>query len=660
METVFGYQNGGVSNTRLDNLENSTLKVAYYAEITSTSGQISIPSGFEILLNQWANEVDAILSAIPGGTGTHPDFQDTGEDVTSFDTSGNFIVTALSGSPSALIYVGNIKLKDLGNLDVNRIIGEPQINLNIVSSEYIVYVAENGSDVSGDGNVGSPFATIQTALNSIGDAANTTEYEDENINRRVVKIGPGKYVENLTIPQRNIIVLDLEAAVIEGNITYNVNSSLGGSSHPATLILQGDTLRGAHTSTSVPIVGVDGNVIITSTGTSIVQIMTFMIGIKGEVQIGGTGGSKQLYTNNTNIIGGIVATGTCRIDLYSEKSDTSSSSSIGGVEQSGGTQADVRFKIIKNIRFTGAVKITGSGSNFLCRDTEFVSGHAHDLTGNTFEMNMDANSYRSYFDNVPSKGSETYIFADAAIGIHVDTANFISPMSSADDTTQKALETISPALPEPGTTDGQMAFWDNTAGRWVYTEISELFWDDVNKRLGVNTNSPAEELHVEGNIKGGNVGFLILGAGSYNRLGFTTSHTSGAHITTTNAAATIKLRPQGIDKVIVDANGNVLLVESLTVGGGNIRSISTKTADYTLLGNDYIILADATSNTVTITLPAAPVNGQIFNIKCINAIFTCTISRNGNNIDGVASDLVLVLNENKTLQYDTTYGWAIL
>ena len=34
-----------------------------------------------------------------------------------------------------------------------------------------------------------------------------------------------------------------------------------------------------------------------------------------------------------------------------------------------------------------------------------------------------------------------------------------------------------------GTTQGQIPFYDATLGKWTYTETSELFWDDVNKRV---------------------------------------------------------------------------------------------------------------------------------------------------------------------------------
>ena len=95
-------------------------------------------------------------------------------------------------------------------------------------------------------------------------------------------------------------------------------------------------------------------------------------------------------------------------------------------------------------------------------------------------------------------------------------------------------------------------------------------------------------------------------------------------------------------------------------GGEEIRAIKTVTSDYIITEDDYTILADATSNTVVITLPSSPNQGQIFNVFCINATFTCTVARNGNNINGAASDQNLLINEAVTLQFDSVFGWAIL
>ncbi len=47
---------------------------------------------------------------------------------------------------------------------------------------------------------------------------------------------------------------------------------------------------------------------------------------------------------------------------------------------------------------------------------------------------------------------------------------------------------------ERGTAVGQILFWDGN--KWVHTETSELFWDDTNKRLGINQPVPTSTLDV--------------------------------------------------------------------------------------------------------------------------------------------------------------------
>lgn len=92
----------------------------------------------------------------------------------------------------------------------------------------------------------------------------------------------------------------------------------------------------------------------------------------------------------------------------------------------------------------------------------------------------------------------------------------------------------------------------------------------------------------------------------------------------------------------------------------SVKDISAKTADYTVVATDYAILADGTSNTVAITLPASPTQGQIFVIKAINIDNAVTVARNGNTINGAASDLTPTLDLVYYLQFDATYGWVTL
>ena len=109
-----------ISEQRLSSLENLQLKIAYYAEITTTSGQISKPQNSTILLNQWSNGIDAIITSIEGNK---PTFQDAEADVTSFDINGNYTISGdLPTTPSALIYYLSISLKDFSNLNIEYII----------------------------------------------------------------------------------------------------------------------------------------------------------------------------------------------------------------------------------------------------------------------------------------------------------------------------------------------------------------------------------------------------------------------------------------------------------------------------------------------------------------------------------------------------------
>lgn len=68
-----------------------------------------------------------------------------------------------------------------------------------------------------------------------------------------------------------------------------------------------------------------------------------------------------------------------------------------------------------------------------------------------------------------------------------------------------------------GTAQGQMQFWDAGGGKWEHTEISELFWDDTNKRLGVGVDTPLARLHLDGGgllITGGLGDTPVSGAGN--------------------------------------------------------------------------------------------------------------------------------------------------
>jgi len=85
-----------------------------------------------------------------------------------------------------------------------------------------------------------------------------------------------------------------------------------------------------------------------------------------------------------------------------------------------------------------------------------------------------------------------------------------------------------------------------------------------------------------------------------------------------------------------------------------VKKIETKTSDYTMTNFDYAIVADGTSNTVTIDLPPSPETGQVHNIVCIDSTNAVDIDPNGKNFYGSASNITIVAGENIKFQYDGT------
>ena len=78
------------------------------------------------------------------------------------------------------------------------------------------------------------------------------------------------------------------------------------------------------------------------------------------------------------------------------------------------------------------------------------------------------------------------------------------------------------------------------------------------------------------------------------------------------------------------------------------------TSDYTILDQDYTILIDASSNTVTITLPSSPLTGKVYNIACLNSDNTVEIDFNGKLLYTSSDNERLYVNENLSLQYNGT------
>ena len=131
----------------------------------------------------------------------------------------------------------------------------------------------------------------------------------------------------------------------------------------------------------------------------------------------------------------------------------------------------------------GSIGITldgTSGDVGVVNDLEIGGGYAS--TGitatSTGDFSMDGNLKVDgiYYDSSADAGTSGQILSSTATG-----TNWITPNIT------------------DGNTAGQLAFWDGST--WTKTEVTELFWDDTNKRLSIGENTPNYELSVNGTIR---------------------------------------------------------------------------------------------------------------------------------------------------------------
>ena len=118
-----------------------------------------------------------------------------------------------------------------------------------------------------------------------------------------------------------------------------------------------------------------------------------------------------------------------------------------------------------------------------------------------------------------------------------------------------------------------------------------------------------------------------------------------------------------------DNSGNLTFPANISIGSNLTDQYTTdltvKTSNFTITSSSLgkIYLLDSSSNTVTATLPVSPNNGE--RVKFIDVAGSAstnniTIGRNGNSIQGSASDLTVVTDRAAfELMFVTSYGWIL-
>lgn len=323
---------------------------------------------------------------------------------------------------------------------------------------YVRYVDSVSGLDTNNGGVTKPFKTIQAAFDSIGNAASAAAFTTDASSRYQVIVSPGTYTENLTVPTRRHVELQLSGALITGNITIAPADLNAGSLWAQKFVINGSDLRSAYSGIGQSVTGVDGNIYCTPTGGTNwrPQIHVLNSGVTGNIEFTNGTGSYQafVFLENALVTGKVVSNNAgLLVSLYAANCDTSSSKSLGGAT------GDVLLNILRNVRFVGTCVVTADSASPIWTNVNFGTGLAHDFTGSVLTVRADATSYGSFIAGVTSlnRGTITWDRSDTAEGVKntasgsISATNVQAAIDELDTEKEPVITTLNTARGGTGT-----------------------------------------------------------------------------------------------------------------------------------------------------------------------------------------------------------------
>ncbi len=318
------------------------------------------------------------------------------------------------------------------------------------------YVSKNGDDTNGNGSRVAPFLTIQKAFDTMGSAADATEFNDADKRACIVKVAPGVYTENLTVPVRPMVLVELDGALIEGNVTQTfISGYQTGNLVNTQLIIKAAGLRACYTTSSGydsahPCSGVNGNITIAAYSNNLAwnQLHLWAVGVTGDITFTRASGATgvpicQLYMNQA-VLGGQIKTANSA-QAYVWAYNPASNPGVGDACGIGGCNGKVSYCMLVNAVFSNDVDTDAAQNNCRWYGVNFVSGKTYDFGSHTGTVYMDANTYKEFVDQVTDAGDLTvgnklYLLDDAT-GVAYDPGTAADWPTEPDDVAE-ALDEI--------------------------------------------------------------------------------------------------------------------------------------------------------------------------------------------------------------------------
>jgi hypothetical protein len=433
----------GSSITNTDDLPEGVVNLYFTAERAQDAVGSTLVSSPTITLT-YDDTAATITAVVVDGSLTNAKIS-TGAAIAVSKLAALTATRAVVTDGSGVLTTSTTTATEIGYLSGVTSAVQTQINdINTVLSASGVqefFVEKNGNDITGTGSYLKPFLTIQRAATAIGTAASSADYEDPTKRFWAIRIGNGVYTENVTIGTRMVVVFDFKSAQLVGDVTVSFDKGKAAAAtlrQPQYIFLSSD-LRPAFTGSNMPLSGITGNInwsYINGGASVTCQVHLIHTGVSGNITTSlGAGGTNngvfQVYATEAYISGQVqIGTGSGSVFLDSCGDDT-----VG----LGGITGTCRLQMLRNVRFSGTISVTGSQTGAQWYNTSFITGSS--MTGSSGNISADANSYQSYFTNVTAKGTETFTFLDTTRGIAYSPTT-AADWATAPTTAQAALDSL--------------------------------------------------------------------------------------------------------------------------------------------------------------------------------------------------------------------------
>jgi len=160
------------------------------------------------------------------------------------------LLASLAGSAGAGWMIDGVPVDNLGGGG-----GATEVAFTESNRLWVDWRNDSGTE---DGSVYRPYASVQAAMDSIGSVTSIVDLTN-GTSRYMISVAPGEYAGNVAVPLQHDIIMELNSALIVGDLTWNVSGFVTNSVIPR-LTLQGRSnkaYQGNHANT-----GVSGNILV--------------------------------------------------------------------------------------------------------------------------------------------------------------------------------------------------------------------------------------------------------------------------------------------------------------------------------------------------------------------------------------------------------------